>query len=146
MEMKKGIDGAFREFSRANGEAIEGFFDPLMFFMVWFEKLLIEAPWPLMIFIFASLAWLGARSIPIVLGTIASFLAIGFFWYVGRHHGHRGHYLCGYLFVYWLRHTLGYPDVPFQSVASDDYPSTGCHADDSQFRLFNPCGHATGYW
>jgi len=26
MEMKKGIDGAFREFSRANGEAIEGFF------------------------------------------------------------------------------------------------------------------------
>jgi len=79
MEMKKGIDGAFREFSRANGEAIEGFFDPLMFFMVWFEKLLIEAPWPLMIFIFASLAWLGARSIPIVLGTIASFLAIGFF-------------------------------------------------------------------
>ncbi len=78
-DLKKGIDFAFRDFSQANGEAIEHFFDPLMFFMVWFEKLLINAPWPLMIMIFAFLAWLGARSIPIVIGTIASFLAIGFF-------------------------------------------------------------------
>jgi len=78
-DLKKGIDASFREFSFANGEAIETFFDPLLFFMVWFEKLLIGAPWPLMILIFAGLAWLGARSIPIVIGTIASFLAIGWF-------------------------------------------------------------------
>ena len=78
-DLKKGIDASFREFSFANGEAIETFFDPLLFFMVWFEKLLISAPWPLMILIFAGLAWLGARSIPIVIGTIASFLAIGWF-------------------------------------------------------------------
>ena len=76
-DLKKGIDFAFKDFSRDNGEAIESFFDPLMFFMVWFEKLLINAPWPLMILIFAVLAWLGARSIPIVIGTIVSFLAIG---------------------------------------------------------------------
>ena len=79
VDLKKGIDFAFRDFSRENGEAIEGFFDPLMFFMVWFEKLLMAAPWPLMILIFAVLAWLGARSIPIVIGTIVSFLAIGYF-------------------------------------------------------------------
>jgi glycine betaine/proline transport system permease protein len=78
-DLKKGIDFAFKDFSRDNGEAIESFFDPLMFFMVWFEKLLINAPWPLMILIFAVLAWLGARSIPIVIGTIVSFLAIGWF-------------------------------------------------------------------
>jgi glycine betaine/proline transport system permease protein len=78
-DLKKGIDFAFKDFSRDNGEAIESFFDPLMFFMVWFEKLLINAPWPLMILIFAVLAWLGARSILIVIGTIVSFLAIGWF-------------------------------------------------------------------
>jgi glycine betaine/proline transport system permease protein len=77
--LKKGIDFAFRDFSRDNGEAIEGFFDPLMYFMVWFEKLLMAAPWPIMILIFALLAWLGARSIGIVIGTIISFLAIGYF-------------------------------------------------------------------
>ncbi|HCH23719.1 MAG TPA: ABC transporter permease [Oceanospirillaceae bacterium] len=78
-DLKKGIDLSFREFSRANGEAIENFFDPLMFFMVWFEKLLIATPWPIMIFIFAGLAWLGARSVWVVIGTIVSFLMIGFF-------------------------------------------------------------------
>ena len=77
--LKKGIDFAFRDFSRDNGEAIEGFFDPLMYFMVWFEKLLMATPWPIMILIFAVLAWLGARSIAIVIGTIVSFLAIGYF-------------------------------------------------------------------
>ena len=78
-DLKKGIDLAFNDFSRDNGEAIEGFFDPLMHFMVWFEKLLMAAPWPIMILIFALLAWLGARSIGIVIGTIVSFLAIGYF-------------------------------------------------------------------
>ncbi|MCO4836932.1 MAG: proline/glycine betaine ABC transporter permease [Oceanospirillaceae bacterium] len=78
-DIKKSIDFAFREFSNEYGEAIEGFFDPLLYFMVWFEKLLTNAPWPLMILIFAALAWLGARSLPIVIGTIVSFVAIGVF-------------------------------------------------------------------
>ena len=76
-ELKKGIDLAFREFSRANGDSIETFFEPLMFFMVGLEKLLIATPWPVMIMIFAALAWLGARSIWVVLGTVVSFLLIG---------------------------------------------------------------------
>ena len=32
MELRKGIDLAFREFSRAYGDGIEAFFDPLLFF------------------------------------------------------------------------------------------------------------------
>jgi glycine betaine/proline transport system permease protein len=78
-DLKKGIDFAFRDFSRENGEAIENFFDPLMHFMVWFEKLLLATPWPIMILVFAALAWLGARSIWVVVGTVASFLTIGWF-------------------------------------------------------------------
>ena len=40
MELKKGIDLSFRLFSRKYGDAIESFFDPLLFFLVWLEKLL----------------------------------------------------------------------------------------------------------
>ena len=78
-ELKKGIDASFREFSRANGDGIEAFFEPLMHFMVWLERLLLATPWPLMILIFAALAWLGSRSIWLVVGTVASFLVIGYF-------------------------------------------------------------------
>lgn len=78
-DLKKGIDSSFREFSRANGDSIEGFFEPLMHFMVGLEKLMLTIPWPLMILIFAALAWLGSRSWWVVLGTIASFLVIGWF-------------------------------------------------------------------
>ena len=35
MEMRKGIDFAFRDFSRTYGDAIEAFFDPLLYFLVW---------------------------------------------------------------------------------------------------------------
>ncbi len=75
-ELKKGIDFAFRDFSRTYGDAIEAFFDPLMYFMVWLEQLMINAPWQVMVFIFAFLAWLGSRSVLLVLGTVCSFALI----------------------------------------------------------------------
>ena len=78
-ELKKAIDFSFREFSRANGDGIEAFFEPLMFFMVWLEKLMLATPWPIMIIIFGALAWLGARSLWVVGGTVIAFLVIGFF-------------------------------------------------------------------
>ena len=34
MELRKGIDHTFREFSRAYGDGIEAFFDPLLFFLI----------------------------------------------------------------------------------------------------------------
>ena len=49
MEMRKGIDFAFRDFSRAYGDGIESFFDPLLYFLVWLEKLMINSPWPIII-------------------------------------------------------------------------------------------------
>ncbi len=35
---KKGIDGAFRDFSRSYGEALENFFHPLLMFLKWFPR------------------------------------------------------------------------------------------------------------
>lgn len=78
-DLKKTIDGAFRDFSREFGESLENFFDPVLFFLVWLEKLLLATPWPIIILVIAGLAWLGSRSIKIVVGTILSFVAIAWF-------------------------------------------------------------------
>ena len=78
-DLKKAIDGGFRDFSREFGEAIETFFEPLLWFLVWFEKLLRATPWPLIILAIAGLAWLGSRSRTVVVGCVLSFLAIGYF-------------------------------------------------------------------
>ena len=78
-ELKKAIDLGFRNFSRAYGDALETFFEPLLYFMVWLEKLLIITPWPIIILIMAGLAWLGARSWLAIVGTVASFFVIGYF-------------------------------------------------------------------
>ncbi len=77
-DLKKAIDLGFRNFSRAYGDALETFFEPLLYFMVWLEKLLIVSPWPIIILIMAGLAWLGARSWLAVVGTVASFFVIGY--------------------------------------------------------------------
>jgi glycine betaine/proline transport system permease protein len=78
-ELKKGIDLSFKEFSREYGDSIEGFFDPLLHFLIWLEKLLVSSPWPLVIGVFGLLAWIGSRSIKLVIGTMICFLIIGYF-------------------------------------------------------------------
>jgi len=79
MELKKGIDLSFRLFSRKYGDAIENFFDPLLFFLVWLEKLLITTPWPIIILVIGILAWFGSRSWKLVVGSAIAFLLIGYF-------------------------------------------------------------------
>ena len=66
-DFKKGIDASFREFSRTYGEGIENFFEPLLWFLVWLEKLLINAPW--------EAAW-GGWTISLVEGSDMAFLAV----------------------------------------------------------------------
>tara|TARA_Y100000590_G_scaffold460448_1_gene619750 strand:- start:77 stop:967 length:891 start_codon:yes stop_codon:yes gene_type:complete len=77
-DLKKAIDKGFRDFSREYGDVLEAFFDPLLFFLVWFEKLLISTPWPIIIIVISYLAWAGSRSVLIVLGTALSFIFIGY--------------------------------------------------------------------
>ncbi len=78
-DLKKAIDLGFRDFSRGYGDLLESFFEPLLIFLVWLEKLLINSPWPVIIIVLAFLAWVGARSLLVVAGTISSFLIIGYF-------------------------------------------------------------------
>ena len=79
MELKKGIDLSFRLFSRKYGDAIENFFDPLLFFLVWLEKLLLTTPWPIIILVIGILAWFGSRSWKLVIGSSIAFMLIGYF-------------------------------------------------------------------
>jgi len=79
MELKKSIDLSFRLFSRKYGDAIESFFDPLLFFLVRLEKLLLATPWPIIILVVAILAWLGSRSWKLVVGSAVAFMLIGYF-------------------------------------------------------------------
>ena len=74
--IQKGIDESFREFSRTYGQAIEDFFDPLLQFMIWFEKLLLGAPWWLVILVIAGLAYLASRSWKLSVGVILSLIHI----------------------------------------------------------------------
>ena len=79
MELKKGIDLSFRLFSRKYGDAIESFFDPLLYFLVWLERLLLTTPWPIIILVIAVLAWFGSRSWTLVIGSSIAFMFIGYF-------------------------------------------------------------------
>jgi glycine betaine/proline transport system permease protein len=75
----KNIKSGSKKPSRSYGAEIEGFFEPLLMFLVWFEKFFIDTPWPLIIFGILVLAWIGSRSIPVVIGTFLSFMLIGYF-------------------------------------------------------------------
>ncbi len=75
---RKGIDEGFREFTQQYGAGLENFFDPLLSFLIWSEKMLLAAPWPLVIGVIAALAWLGSRSKRIVVGVIVSLMLIGY--------------------------------------------------------------------
>ena len=78
-EFKKTVDFAFTDFSRSYGAEIEAFFEPLLMFLVGFEKFFINTPWPLIVLGILILAWIGSRSIVIVIGTFLSFMLIGYF-------------------------------------------------------------------
>lgn len=77
--LKKAIDGGFRDFTRAYGETIEGFFDPLQYFLIHSERILTQTPWPIILLVIAAIAWLASRSIKIVAGAVITLLLIGYF-------------------------------------------------------------------
>lgn len=76
---RKSVDGAYRNFSREYGDTIEAVFDPVLYFLVWFEKLLQNSPWPLIILVILILVYLGSRSIYLTIGSLIALLLIGYF-------------------------------------------------------------------
>ena len=77
--IRKTLDGAYRDFSRAYGDQIEAFFDPLLSFLVWFENLLLNTPWWLVLGVLAGLVYFMSRSWKLSAGVTISLLAIGYF-------------------------------------------------------------------
>jgi len=77
--LRKCLDGAYREFSRSYGEAIETFFDPLLYFLVWFEKLLLNTPWLAVLAVLLGLTYGASRSLKLTVGIATAFLLIGYF-------------------------------------------------------------------
>ena len=76
--LKKGIDEAFRGFTRSYGDTIESFFDPLQWFLIQAEKVMLGTPWPIVIIVIAIIAWLASRSFRIVASAITTLLLIGY--------------------------------------------------------------------
>ena len=76
---RKSVHGAYRNFSREYGDTIEAIFDPVLYFLVWFEKLLQNSPWPLIILAILILVYLGSRSIYLTIGSLIALLLIGYF-------------------------------------------------------------------
>ena len=77
--LKKTIDEGFRGFTRAYGDGIGTFFEPLQYFLIQAEKIMMGTPWPIVLAVVAAVAWFASRSLPIVLGSIVTLLLIGYF-------------------------------------------------------------------
>ena len=77
-DFKKAIDESFRDFTRNYGEAIENFFDPLLYFLIWLEKLFLNSPWPIIMASIALLVYFGSKSIKLTIGALLAFLLIGY--------------------------------------------------------------------
>ncbi|NRP47528.1 Glycine betaine/L-proline transport system permease protein ProW [Marinobacterium sp. xm-d-543] len=79
LQLRKTMDGAYRDFSREYGDSIEAFFDPLLTFLIWFEKLLLNSPWWLVLGVIAGLAYAASRSAKLTIGVAVSLVVVGYF-------------------------------------------------------------------
>lgn len=77
--LRRAIDAAFLDFTRGYGDLIEAFFAPLLQFLIWFERLLLGTPWPVMLLVIGALCYGGSRRWSITIGAVAAFVAIGVF-------------------------------------------------------------------
>ena len=77
--LRRGIDGAFRQFTRDHGETLELLFLPLRDFLIGSERVLTQTPWPVVMAALAALAWLASRSWRITASVVLTLAAIGFF-------------------------------------------------------------------
>jgi glycine betaine/proline transport system permease protein len=77
--LKRAIDEGFRAFTRAYGDSIESFFNPLQYFLIHSERFMTQTPWPIILILIGGLAWIFSRSFKIVIFTIVALLLIGFF-------------------------------------------------------------------
>ncbi|MEL0184878.1 MAG: proline/glycine betaine ABC transporter permease [Hyphomicrobiales bacterium] len=77
--IKKSIDAGFKDFSRNYGDNIEGFFDPVRFFLIESEKFLTGTPWIIIFILILTLAWIGSKNTKVVLSVFIILSLIGYF-------------------------------------------------------------------
>jgi glycine betaine/proline transport system permease protein len=77
--LSKSIDAGYLSFSRAYGASIETFFEPLLYFLISFEEILLGSPWWLVIAATAAVGYLSSRSIKLVIGIVIALGLIGLF-------------------------------------------------------------------
>ena len=73
----KSIDAAYKTFSRNYGDAIESAFDPLLWLLIKFEWVLLNAPWWVIVLAIAGICYGASRRMRLSLGVIVAFLLIG---------------------------------------------------------------------
>lgn len=77
--LKKTIDEGFRAFTRAYGDSIESFFNPLLHFLIYSERAMTKTPWPIILLVVGAIAWLASRNWKITAGSILTLMLIGYF-------------------------------------------------------------------
>lgn len=77
LSVKRAIDGSLKALTRSYGQSIENFFYPLQQVLIFFERVISSAPWPLVVLALAAIAWFAARSVKVVVAVILMLLAIG---------------------------------------------------------------------
>jgi hypothetical protein len=145
MSLRKTLDGGYRGFSREYGELIESFFDPLLTFLIWFEKLLIGAPWWLVIGILVAITHFAARSTKLTVGVGIALFFCWLFGDVGRHHEYTQHHYCVYYDLYFCRYSRGHSYGSLGSHSKYYYPHTGYYADHACICLSDTCGYVIRY-
>ncbi|WP_410010971.1 ABC transporter permease [Rhizobium sp. NRK18] len=75
--VKRSIDTGFKALVRQYGDAIDNAVQPLQWFLNWFQKLLVDTPWVVIIAVVLAIVFIASRSWKITLGTALSMLAIG---------------------------------------------------------------------
>ena len=74
---KRTIDGSLKALTRSYGGSIEDFFYPLQQVLIFFEKVMVATPWPLIIAVMATIAWFAARRRAEVVAVVVVLLLIG---------------------------------------------------------------------
>ena len=77
VNIRKALDQSYRSFSREYGENIEALFEPLLHFLIWFEKLLLATPWWIVIAVIVAICHLAARSWKLSVSVALALFAIG---------------------------------------------------------------------
>ncbi|AWB35440.1 ABC transporter permease [Orrella marina] len=76
-ELSRAIDRGYLSFSREFGPMIETAFEPLLHFLIWFERLLLESPWWLVILATGLISFLASRSWKLMTGVVLALCGIG---------------------------------------------------------------------